>query len=265
MNEDAAVSSLIVTTFLRGFGNTPIADTVTTGVALPLLGAGAPRASTNFNSGLATLQAEFVSTGTAATANGVRIEFTARSFETAAPPNVIVSGSTIRVEMNSNPRALTTVGEVIDAVNNSAEAQRLVVARLVSGDRLTRIGGNPITYSPLILAGGDDQLITPAYIALGDTKREVIIRFAESLPDDAYLIDIFGTGPYALRDINGFAFNGGVSRSVRFDLDLGPTIQAVVPQPVVVNNGVRQQLRNVVYVYFNDDKLNPTEAVKPIY
>ncbi|MFM9062753.1 MAG: hypothetical protein ACKOOI_06935, partial [Pirellula sp.] len=192
-------------------------------------------------------------------------EFTSRSFDSPAPPNVIVSGSTVRIELNSNPRAQTTVGEVIDAVNASTEAQKLVVARLVSGDRLTRIGGNSTSYSPLILTGGDDQLVTPAYIALGDTKREVIIRFAEALPDDAYLIDIFGTGPFALRNVDGFAFNGGVSRSVRFDLDLGPTIQAVVPQPIVTTGTTKQQLRNVVYVYFNGDKLNDVEAVKPIY
>ncbi|MFM8401847.1 MAG: hypothetical protein ACKOAH_28810, partial [Pirellula sp.] len=265
MSEDPAVSSLIVTTLLRGFGTTVIADTVPAGQVLPLLGAGAARASTNFNSGLANLQAEFVSSGSAAAANGVRIEFTSRSFDSPAPPNVIVSGSTVRIELNSNPRAQTTVGEVIDAVNASTEAQKLVVARLVSGDRLTRIGGNSTSYSPLILTGGDDQLVTPAYIALGDTKREVIIRFAEALPDDAYLIDIFGTGPFALRNVDGFAFNGGVSRSVRFDLDLGPTIQAVVPQPIVTTGTTKQQLRNVVYVYFNGDKLNDVEAVKPIY
>ena len=265
MSEDPAVSSLIVTTLLRGFGTTAIADTVPAGQVLPLLGAGAARASTNFNSGLANLQAEFVSSGSAAAANGVRIEFTSRSFDSPAPPNVIVSGSTVLIELNSNPRAQSTVGEVIDAVNASQEAQKLVFARLVSGDRLTRIGGNSTSYSPLILTGGDDQLITPAYIALGDTKREVIIRFAESLPDDAYLIDIFGTGPFALRNVDGFAFNGGVSRSVRFDLDLGPTIQAVVPQPVVTNGTTKQQLRNVVYVYFNGDKLDDVEAVKPIY
>ena len=265
MSEDPAVSSLIVTTLLRGFGTTVIADTVPAGQVLPLLGAGAARASTNFNSGLANLQAEFVSSGSAAAANGVRIEFTSRSFIAPAPPNVTVSGSTVRIELNSNPRAQTTVGEVIDAVNASAEAQKLVVARLISGDRLTRIGGNSTSYSPLILTGGDDQLVTPAYIALGDTKREVIIRFAEALPDDSYLIDIFGTGPFALRNVDGFAFNGGVSRSVRFDLDLGPTIQAVVPQPVVTTGTTKQQLRNVVYVYFNGDKLNDVEAVKPIY
>ncbi|MCU0708916.1 MAG: pre-peptidase C-terminal domain-containing protein, partial [Pirellula sp.] len=265
MREDASAAALVVTSLLRGNEAVVVADTVPTNRSLPLIGADSARASTNFNSGNALLQAEFVSVNSATTAAGIRIEFTSRSFDVPAPPNVLVSGQTIRVELNSNPRAQTSVQEVLNAINGSREASALVVGRMVSGSPFTRIGGNPTTYSPLILVGGDDQLVTPAFIGLGDTGREVIVRFGETLPDDRYLIDIIGSGPFALRDMEGFAFNGGVSKSVRFDLDLGPTVQAVVPQPVVTTNGTRQQLRNVIYVYFNGDKLNAVEAVKPLY
>ncbi|HUP81592.1 MAG TPA: hypothetical protein VM260_23780, partial [Pirellula sp.] len=103
-------------------------------------------------------------------------------------------------------------------------------------------------------------------IGFGDTDREVVIRFSETLPDDFYIIDILGTGPFALRNAAGLPFNGGVSQSVRFDLDLGTTIQAVVPQPVVrAPNGTLSQLRNQIYVYFNNDDLKSVEAVKPDY
>ncbi|MBU6236831.1 MAG: hypothetical protein KGQ51_03315 [Planctomycetes bacterium] len=265
MREDGAAASLVVTSFLRGSEAAIVADTIPAGRSLFLVGADSARASTNFNSGDASLQAEFITVNTGSTATGVRIEFTSRSFDVPGPPNVLVNGQTIRVELNSNPRALTTVQEVLDAINGSREASALVVGRLVSGSSLTRIGGNSTTYSPLVLVGGDDQLVTPAFIGLGDTRREVIVRFGETLPDDSYVIDIFGSGPFALRDITGAAFNGGQSRSVRFDLDLGPTVQAVVPQPVVGTGSSRQQLRNVIYVYFNGDRLNAVEAVKPIY
>jgi hypothetical protein len=265
MREDASAAALVVTTLLRGSDAAVVADTVPTDRALTLIGADSARVSTNFNSGNASLQAEFVSVNTAATAAGIRIEFTSRSFDVPAPPNILVSGQTIRVELNSNARAQTTVQEVLDAINGSREASALVAARMVSGSPLTRIGGFPVNYSPLTLTGGDDQLVTPAFIGLGDTRREVIVRFGEALPDDLYLIDILGSGQFALRDIEGFAFNGGVSKSVRFDLDLGPTVQAVVPQPVVTTGGVRNQLRNVIHVYFNGDKLNAVEAVKPLY
>ncbi|MFN6162612.1 MAG: GEVED domain-containing protein [Planctomycetota bacterium] len=265
MREDAAASRVVVTSLLRGSEFAVVADTVPLNTSLFLIGADSARASTNFNSGNAGLQAEFVSVNSASQAAGVRVEFTSRSFDVPGPPNVLVDGQTIRVELNSNPRALTTVQEVLDAVNGSRDARALVVARLVSGSALTRIGGNPTNYSPLILSGGDDVLVTPAYIGLGDTGREVIVRFGETLPDDSYVVDIIGNGAFALRDVQGVPFNGGVSRSVRFDLDLGPTVQAVVPQPVVTSGGTRQQLRNVIYVYFNGDKLKATEAVNPVY
>ena len=38
-----------------------------------------------------------------------------------------------------------------------------------------------------------------------------------------------------LQDLNGVPFNGGVDLTRQFDLDLGATIQAVVPQPVIRN------------------------------
>jgi hypothetical protein len=172
---------------------------------------------------------------------------------------------TIRVEVNSNIRFSTTVGEFIDSINNSFEAGALVNARLVSGSLVTRMGANPTTYSPLTLISGDDVPIIPNFIGFGDTNREVVIRFAESLPDDTYVIDILGNGPFALRSTAGLPFNGGVSRSVRFDLDLGPTIQSIVPQPVVRSGSTLTQLRNVVHVYFNDDTLAASEAVRPQY
>ncbi len=39
-----------------------------------------------------------------------------------------------------------------------------------------------------------------------------------------------------------------------------------MPQPIVrAANGTLSQLRNVIHVYFNDDDLDPVEAVKPDY
>ena len=180
-----------------------------------------------------------------------------RDFGGQLAPIVTVTGQTVRVEVNSNSRFLTTVQEVVDAINNSAEASLVLQARLISGSPSARIGSNFTTLTQLTLLSGDDVSITPAYVGLGDTDREVVIRFAETLPDDFYLIDILGSGPFALRNSAGLPFNGGASQSVRFDLDLGTTIQAVVPQPVIrAANGTLTQQRNQIYVYFNDDDLN---------
>jgi hypothetical protein len=131
-----------------------------------------------------------------------------------------------------------------------------------------------------ILGDGDDQVITPGFIGVGKSpnENEVIIRFADSLPDDLYQIQVFGadTGNY-LRNLLGDSYiptlvdgdgNPAVD-SIQFELDLGAQVVAVVPQPVSRDaSGTLTQARNQIEVYFNDDDLfiendelrNPTQA-----
>jgi GEVED domain/Dockerin type I domain/Bacterial pre-peptidase C-terminal domain len=263
MTQDAQVSSKVLVKRLRGVESTVIADTITSGSVLTLQGADAARVSSNLNSANNTLQVEFLSTRPGSAGANSKIEFISTDFGGQRSPVVTVTGQTVRVQVNSNARFLTTVQEVVDAINNSSEAAAVLQARLISGSPTGRVGGNFATLTQLTLVSGDDVSITPAYIGFGDTDREVVVRFAETLPDDFYLIDILGSGPFALRNTSGLPFNGGLNQSVRFDLDLGPTIQAVVPQPVIrAANGTLSQLRNQIYVYFNDDDLNTVEAVK---
>ncbi|XZE33033.1 GEVED domain-containing protein [Pirellulaceae bacterium SH501] len=266
MTEDATVASKVLVKRLRGSESEIISDFVPAGQVLTLDGADSARVSSNLNSGTNTLQVEFLSVLPSSSGGGTQVQVVSRDFGGEAAPVVTVTGNVVRVEVNSNSRFATTVSELINAINSSTDASQVVRARLVSGSPSTRIGANSTTYSPLTLIGGDDVAIQPSFIGFGETDREIVIRFAESLPDDFYLIDILGSGPFALRSTNGLPFNGGVSRSVRFDLDLGPTVQSVVPQPVIRNsNGSLSQLRNVVHVFFNGDDLNPVEAVKPEY
>ena len=263
MSEDVAVASKVLVKRLRGSESTVIADTVPVNQILTLQGANSARVSSNLNSGTTTLQVEFITTRPGTTA---RIEIVSRDYGGQGAPSVLVDGQNIRVEVNSNARFATTVQELLDAINNSNEARLVVQGRLISGASFVRIGGNFATPLQLNLLAGDDVTITPAYVGFGDSDREVVVRFAETLPDDSYLIDILGTGPFTLRNVNGLAFNNGVNQSIRFDLDLGTTVQSVVPQPVVrASNGSLSQLRNQIHVFFNDDDLDPIEAVKPIY
>ncbi|MEQ1825450.1 MAG: pre-peptidase C-terminal domain-containing protein [Pirellula sp.] len=263
MTEDTAVAQKVLVKRLRGLESTPIADTVPVDRVLTLQGADAARVSSNLNTGNNTLQVEFISSRPGQTA---QVEILSQDFGGQQSPTVTVDGQTVRVVINSNSRFLTTVQELMDSINNTPEARQVVQARLVSGSPTARVGANFPTLTQLSLAAGDDVTITPAFIGFGDSDREVVIRFAEALPDDFYLIDILGTGPFALRNAAGLPFNMGINQSVRFDLDLGTTVQAVVPQPVVrAANGSLTQLRNQIYVYFNDDDLNPVEAVKTEY
>ena len=40
----------------------------------------------------------------------------------------------------------------------------------------------------------DDVTVTPGFLGLGDTSREVVMRFAANLPDDNYHITLVGSG-----------------------------------------------------------------------
>lgn len=119
--------------------------------------------------------------------------------------------------------------------------------------------------------------VSPGYIGVGDApdQNQVIVRFAESLPDDLYRIELYGIddaleGITALRNTRGEAFgdltndgtDNGTNLVVGFELELAPQVLAVVPQPVTrvpdpanPANSILQQARDQVVVYFNDDDL----------
>ena len=120
----------------------------------------------------------------------------------------------------------------------------------------------------------DDVRVTPGFIG-GDSvpnQNEILIRFAETLLDDDYRVDVFATddvanGKIALRNSFGEPFNptGGDLdfHRVEFSLNLGAKVEAVVTQPITrLPSGSLQQARNQIEVYFNEeiataDALNP--------
>jgi hypothetical protein len=124
----------------------------------------------------------------------------------------------------------------------------------------------------LLRSGFDGEFATnsvtikPGYIGLGDSNQEVVMRFAEPLPDDTYRVLIVGNNslgvtPIILKDAAGNPYNGGNSDMVEFRLNLGAQVKAVVPQPVDRGaNGLLSQRRDEIDVYFNEDKLDPTSA-----
>ena len=109
----------------------------------------------------------------------------------------------------------------------------------------------------------------------GATGNIIVARFAETLPDDQYIVEIPGyddtnAGIVGLRDIDGDLIcppnptdEARPVQEVRFDIEVGPRVLSVVPQPVVVNaDGTASPNPNQIWVYFNDDPLSdPTEGV----
>ena len=108
---------------------------------------------------------------------------------------------------------------------------------------------------------GNEVPITPGYIGIGENPNEVILRFAESLPDDHYQITILGTGANPLLNLDGDPFQDGVDQVIDFELDLGAKVVAVVPQPVSGGGtGSLTQAKDQIDVYFNADTLDQASA-----
>ena len=113
------------------------------------------------------------------------------------------------------------------------------------------------------IGDGNDMIVDPGFIGIGEEPNEVIVRFASSLPDDLYRISISGSGLDALRNDRGEPFNDGTDFQIDFELDLGAQIVAVVPQPIVRVGDELAQDRDTILVYFNDDTLEPASAMRP--
>ena len=60
-----------------------------------------------------------------------------------------------------------------------------------------------------IMGDSDDQAIAPGFLGLGDSPREVIMRFASTLPDNFYSVTLLGSGATPLKDTGGNVFSSG--------------------------------------------------------
>jgi hypothetical protein len=101
-----------------------------------------------------------------------------------------------------------------------------------------------------------DEPIVPGSITVNDlpNENEVVIRFAETLPDDTYRITI-GAG------LRTAANDSATPRSFDFRLNLGAFVRSVVPQPVTRAGAALTQDRNAIAVSFNsNDPLDVTSA-----
>ncbi len=235
---------------------------------------------------------------TAATAKPVTVQFTAVNNDDqnisllftksdhlttgkAAGPIITVAGTTVSVDLDTNAVKPTTADQLVTAINANLSAAAVLTAAIASGKPDANIAAPVINYSPLRLVS-NDVLVTPStttgYMAVADApnQNEVIVRFAETLPNDWYRIELFGVddptrGLTALRNTRAQAFedttddnvdNGLRRQVVDFRLALGPQVVAVVPQPITripdpanSRNTILSQSRNQIVVYFNNDDL----------
>ncbi len=149
---------------------------------------------------------------------------------------LLAGASLVNIEPNID--ISLTEGEVYN------QAPKELTFKFTPGQQIdpASLGGIQFVRSGLdgTFGDGNEVLVQPGYIGIGDNPNEVIVRFAESLPDDHYQITIFGTGVTPLLNQNMEAFQDGVDQVINFELDLGAKVVAVVSQPVL-----REQILSV--------------------
>jgi hypothetical protein len=109
-----------------------------------------------------------------------------------------------------------------------------------------------------------DVSITPGSITVDDlpNQNQVVLRFAETLPDDSYRLVIGGgLKTVAQGSAPAESFRNGGSLNLDFRLDLGAFVTSVVPQPVSRIGGALAQNRDQIVVHFNaNDPLTKASA-----
>ena len=125
-----------------------------------------------------------------------------------------------------------------------------------------------------------DQAVAPGAILVDDfpSQNQVVIRFAETLPDDTYRIIISGSdvidpvsqqvATAGLKSSSGELFRDGDTFSFDVRLSLGQQIVAVVPQPISRDvNDVTAELtqnRDVIEVFYDQaEPLDRASAETP--
>ena len=178
------------------------------------------------------------------------------------------NGTTVLIDLNTNAGNETTAELLIDAINGDAASSALIRASLLEGNGATDITVAAIDYSPIALSGSNDEVIEAGYIGVDESARQIVFRFREALTDDKYQVSVRGTGASTLSDLDGSIFLDGEGDFTRdFELDLGPQIEAVVPQPVMRDpvSLELEQLKDTIHVYFNEDNLDSDLAEDPEY
>ncbi|MCA9136187.1 MAG: hypothetical protein KDB00_05495, partial [Planctomycetales bacterium] len=183
-------------------------------------------------------------------------------FQSLEPRHLLAGPQLIGIQPNEG--ALITDGAVRDSsprvLTFGFDQNQVLDATTFDGIRITRAGEDGQ------LGTADDVRVAPGLVTLGDpNQNEVVVRFADSLPDDNYRIEVFGfddvgLGVTGLRNTSGEFFiprdANQRSQRVDFKLSLGALVESVVPQPVVRDSsGALKQNRNEIVVYFNEDPL----------
>lgn len=230
-------ASLLTDTAAVTPGTTSLAN-VADGSILRLSGADRPVAASatwNFQS-TSGVQLQFTARQQGLSGNDISIQFQRSDRGSAsAAPLVIVNGSAVTVQLNSNVTAPTTANALLAALAASTAANALISVKLVSGlgtANLSAITATSVS-GPVVQLAGADAGVSPGSRSLQTSNRDVIYRFAAPPSNDLYQIEVIGTGTSPLKDTSNQPVNNGADTFLDFSLDLGANVTSVVPQPIL--------------------------------
>lgn len=106
-----------------------------------------------------------------------------------AQPIVNTFPNAISIDLNSTVGSESTLDEFIRALDNDPAARSLVKVDLLKGDRNTKVGNRELTYSPIILTGGNVNLIAQNDDYFG---KDSLIRM--NLDSGVYFIGMSASG-----------------------------------------------------------------------
>jgi hypothetical protein len=212
----------------------------------PLVLSGAGRAEATASFGVPGLEVLVRAASPGLAGDGIQVTVLAANLGLNTAPTVTVRENKITVTLNTNattPRR--TALDLINAINNTPAAAALVTASVLLGNPASVISAAAPT---TLETGGADEIIVPGYLGLGETSSELIVRFAETLPDDVYRLEVFAKD-YVNLDIQALRNTAGTPLTplhagddrdtIDFTLNLAPQIISVVPQPVTRRIQVR--------------------------
>ncbi len=193
---------------------------------LVLNGANAAKADSSLGTAGA-IEVEYTARVSGAAGNGISVVTTSANRGSNGGVGVTVTGNVVSVEVNTNPANRTTARQYVNAINAHPVASTLVLATLPIGIPETVVTGG----GTAVLTGSNDVSITPGYINVGDNPNEVIIRFAETLPDDDYRLELYG--------VSSAASGTTDFRTISGDIDMTNDVQVrfVSREPGVAGNG----------------------------
>ena len=137
-------------------------------------------------------------------------------------PRITVVGRLISVELNSGTN-VTTAKQVVDAINQHAEASKLVAAAVTPGSNAaTLVGNREINYSPMRLTGLGSSFDTATDLTDGTDEGPVLV--------------VTGSG-WAFADGQFFHVDGV---KFEFDSDVPQSLNDAVSRPIPFNVNMSQ-------------------------